>query len=92
MLSPTISGGHVHYVRALLTGGDQGTAGAFWRYRISSGQRTEVSVLKGRVVMWSATDAGRTFYLLSGGYMSGCAADPLLPGTGGPCSINELAP
>lgn len=92
VLSPTISGGHVHYVRALLTGGDQGTAGAFWRYRISSGQRTEVSVLKGRVVMWSATDAGRTFYLLSGGYMSGCAADPLLPGTGGPCSINELAP
>ena len=76
VLSPTISGGQVSYVRSL-TGGDQGTAGAFWRYRIRSGQRTELATLKGRVVMWSTTDAGRTFYVLSGGYMFGCAADPL---------------
>jgi hypothetical protein len=89
LVSPTISGGQVAYVRSL-TGGDQGTAGSVRRYRISSGRRTELFSLPRRVIMWSATDAGRTFYLLSGGSMPGCAADPGAPGTAGPCVINEL--
>ena len=46
-----------------------------------------------RVILWSATDAGRTFYLLSGGSGPGCAADPASPGTAGPsCQLNELTP
>jgi len=91
VVSPTISAGRVYYVRSL-TGGDQGTAGSIRRYRISSRRRAEIFALKGRVIMWSATDAGRTFYLLSGGYMPGCALEPASPGTGGPCLIDEFTP
>ena len=42
-----------------------------------------------RVILWSATDAGRTFYLLSGGSNGDCAPDPVLPGSAGPCPLNE---
>ena len=48
--------------------------------------------LRGRVVQWSATDSGRTFYILSGGFLPGCVADPATPGAGRTCVINELAP
>jgi hypothetical protein len=44
------------------------------------------------VVMWAATDAGRTFYLLSGGYLPGCSPVQGIPGAGAPCLLNELAP
>lgn len=79
LLSPTISGGRVHYVRSLL-GGELGAGSSLREYRISSGRRREVLSLRGRAVMWTATDAGRTFYLVSGGYV------------GGPCLLNELTP
>jgi len=91
LLSPTISGGRVHYVRSLFAG-ELGTGSSLRQYRINSGGRREVFSLRGRVVMWTATDAGRTFYLLSGGYMSGCSPVPGIPGAGAPCSLNELAP
>jgi hypothetical protein len=91
IVSPTITGGQVYYVKSF-TGGELGTSGSVLRYRISSHRRTGVFLVKGRVIMWSATDAGRTFYLLSGGYGPGCAADPSFPGTAGPCLINEVTP
>jgi hypothetical protein len=91
VVAPTISAGQVFYARSL-TGGDQGSAGSIRRYHIGSGRRAEVFSLKGRVVQWTATDSGRTFYLLSGGYMPGCVVDAAAPGAGGTCLINELAP
>jgi hypothetical protein len=87
--SPTISGGRVHYVWSLLVG-DLGTGSSFREYRISSRRRAELPSLRGRVVMWTATDAGRTFYLLSGGFMAGCSPVPGVPGAGAPCLLNEL--
>ena len=89
IVSPTISAGRVYYVWSL-TGGELGTAGSIRSYRISSRRRSEILALKSRVIMWSATDAGRTFYLLSGGFTGGCAPDPGSPGSAGPCFINEF--
>jgi hypothetical protein len=89
IVSPSISAGRVYYVKSL-TGGDQGTAGSIRSYRISSRRRSEIFALKSRVIMWSATDAGRTFYLLSGGFTGSCAPDPGSPGSAGPCFINEF--
>jgi hypothetical protein len=91
LVAPTISGGRVHYVRSLLAG-ELGSGGSFLEYRIGSGRRRQVFSLRGRVVMSAATDAGNTFYLLSGGFASGCSPAPGDPGTGGPCLLNELAP
>lgn len=88
IVAPTISGGRVYFVRSL-TGGDQGTAGSIRSYRISSRRRAEIFAVNQRVILWSATDAGRTFYLLSGGSIGGCAPDPALPGSAGPCPLNE---
>jgi hypothetical protein len=90
IVSPSISGGRVYY--AWSRGGDQGTAASIRLFRISSRRRSELFAVKGRVIHWSTTDAGRTFYLLSGGYQPGCALDPAAPGTAGPCLINELTP
>ena len=91
LVAPTVSGGRVHYVRSLLAG-ELGSGGSFLEYRISSGRRREAFSLRGRVVMSAATDAGSTFYLLSGGFASGCSPAPGDPGTGGPCLLNELMP
>jgi hypothetical protein len=91
LLSPTLSGGRLDYVRSLF-GGELGTGSSLRQYRISSGRRREVLSLRGRVVMWTATDAGRTFYLLSGGFGPGCAPVPGIPGAGAPCVLNELTP
>jgi hypothetical protein len=88
VVAPTIYAGQVFYARSL-TGGDQGTAGSIRRYHIGSGRRTEVFSLKGRVVQWTATDSGQTFYVLSSGYLPGCAADPA---TGATCAINAFVP
>ena len=91
ILSPTISGGQVYYVKSL-TGGDLGTASWIRRYRIGTRARRDVFSLRTRVVMWTTTDGGRTFYLLSGGYLPGCSPVPGIPGAGAPCSLNELGP
>jgi hypothetical protein len=90
IVSPSITAGQVYY--GWSTGGDQGTSASIRRYRISSRRRSEIFSVKGRVIHWTATDAGRTFYLLSGGSQPGCALDPAAPGTAGPCPINELTP
>lgn len=90
MVSPSITAGQVFY--GWSTGGDPGTSTAIRRYDIGSRRRAEIFALRGRVVLWTATDANRTFYLLSGESLSGCAPDPAfpVPGAGGPCVINEL--
>ena len=89
VVSPTISDGRVRYVRSLLAG-ELGTGSFFREYRIGSRRRMETSSIRGRVVWWAASDAGRTFYLLSGGFMAGCVPMPGIPGAGAPCLLNEL--
>ena len=84
MVAPTISGGGVYYVRSF-TGGDLGVSGSVRHYGIRSHRRIELFLVPGRVVVWSATDAGRTFYLL------GSMPDPVL-GNVGPGPINERTP
>lgn len=88
-VSPTVSDGRVHYVRSLL-GGELGTGSSFREYRIGSRRRAETSAIRGRVAWWAASDAGRTFYLLSGGFLAGCVPMPGIPGAGAPCLLNEL--
>jgi len=67
------------------TGGDLGVSGSVRHYGIRSHRRIELFLVPGRVVVWSATDAGRTFYLL------GSMPDPVL-GNVGPGPINERTP
>jgi hypothetical protein len=93
LLSPTIDGGSVHYGWALY--GDQ-TASRIRSYKISSGERKDALTLPRRVLLWTATDATRTFDLLSGGFEPGCSPGPefVEPGVGpatAPCPLIELS-
>jgi hypothetical protein len=89
LLSPTIASARVHYGLAAY-GND--TFSRIRRYQIAIHRTEELAVGTSNVLLSTATDAGTTVYLVSGGYEPGCASAPRViePGVGpdtGPCPL-----
>jgi hypothetical protein len=89
LLSPTLASARVHYGLAAY-GND--TFSRIRRYQIATHQTEELAVGTSNVLLSTATDAGTTVYLVSGGYEPGCASAPRViePGVGpdtGPCPL-----
>ena len=89
LLSPTIASARVHYGLAAY-GND--TFSRIRRYHLGTHDKQELAVGTNNVLLSTATDAGITVYLVSGGYEPGCASAPRViePGVGpdtGPCPL-----